>query len=170
MREYIDQGFSAARILEYDAQEQELVDQVVMNLHPDVLAHSAFLDMPHSRKDLYDVIGLIEEKIAVNKERQRDSPGQVATSGGGSRVASRRIGMYRDVRIPPNVGRVVAWATCNVTVAEILLSRETGRCPEVPGPPGENINGISEGSRQHYQSFIVGHLVCQGKEHTSYRG
>jgi len=81
VREYIDQVFSAARILEYDAQEQELVDRVVMNLHPDVLAHSAFLDRPHSRKDLYDVIGLIEEKIAVNKERQRDSPGQVATSG-----------------------------------------------------------------------------------------
>jgi len=73
VREYIDQVFSAAKILEYNAQEQELVDRIVMNLHPYILAHSAFLDRPQCRKDLYDVVALIE-KIAVNRERQRDSP------------------------------------------------------------------------------------------------
>ena len=78
VREYIDQVFSAARILEYNAQEQELVDRIVMNLHPDILAHSAFLDRPQCRKDLYDTVALIEEKIAVNRERQRGLSEQIS--------------------------------------------------------------------------------------------
>jgi len=71
VREYIDQVFSAARMLRYEAQEQDLVDRIIMNLHPAVLAQSAFVDRPHSRKELYDVVGIIEEKIAVDRERQR---------------------------------------------------------------------------------------------------
>jgi hypothetical protein len=85
VREFIDQVFSAARILEFDVQEQELVDRILMNLHPSVLAHSAFVHRPCSRKDLYTVVGLIEEKMAVNKERQRNSPAQLAMSDKGSR-------------------------------------------------------------------------------------
>ena len=72
VREYIDQVFSAARFLEYDAEEQSLVDRIVMNLHPDVLAQSAFVDRPHSRKELYDVVVIVEEKMAVVRERQRN--------------------------------------------------------------------------------------------------
>ena len=83
VREYIDQVFSVAKTLEYNAKEQELVDRIMMNLHPDILAHSAFLDRLHCRKDLYDVIALIEEKIAVNRERQRDSPEQPTAGGRG---------------------------------------------------------------------------------------
>jgi hypothetical protein len=39
-----------------------------MNLHPDVLAQAAFLERPHSLTELYNVVGLIEEKIAVVRE------------------------------------------------------------------------------------------------------
>ena len=78
VREYIDQVFAAVRILEYKAEEQHLVDRVVMKLDPDVLAQAAFLKRPHSRKELYNVVGLIEEKIAVVRERQRNLSGQVA--------------------------------------------------------------------------------------------
>jgi len=85
VREFIDQVFSAAKILEFDAQEQELVDRILMNLHPDVVAHSAFLHRPHSRKELYNVTGLIEQKIAINKERQRHSSGQVTMEDKGPR-------------------------------------------------------------------------------------
>ena len=80
VRKYIDQVLSIANILDYNTQEQELVDRIMMNLHPDLLAHSAFWDKPRSRKDLYDVIALIEEKIAVNRERLRDSPEQPTVS------------------------------------------------------------------------------------------
>ena len=80
VREYIDQVFSAARILGYDAEEQNLVDRIVMNLHPDVLAQSAFVDRPNSRKELYDVVGIIEEKIAVVRERQRHLSAQQIAS------------------------------------------------------------------------------------------
>jgi hypothetical protein len=70
VREYINQVFSAARFLGYDAEEQSLVDRIVMNLHPDILAQSAFVDKPRTRKELYDVIGIVEEKMAVVRARQ----------------------------------------------------------------------------------------------------
>ena len=70
-RDYIDHVFTAAEFLKYDANEQQLVDRVIMNLHPSVLAHAAFLERPHSRKDLYNAAGLIQEKCSVMRERQR---------------------------------------------------------------------------------------------------
>jgi len=48
VREYIDRVFAAARILAYDVDEQQLVDRIVMSLHPHVLAQAAFLERPHS--------------------------------------------------------------------------------------------------------------------------
>jgi hypothetical protein len=42
-----------------------------MNFHPSILAHAAFVDKPCSLKELQRVVGLIEEKSAVAKERQR---------------------------------------------------------------------------------------------------
>jgi len=70
LRAYTDQVFRAASFLEYDANEQQLVDRIVMNFHPSILAHAAFLDKPRSLKELYRVVGLIEQKFAVAKERQ----------------------------------------------------------------------------------------------------
>jgi len=80
VQEYIDLVFSAARILEYESQEQSLVDRIVMNLHPNVLAHSAFVERPHTRKELYGIVGIIEEKIAVARERGRYPSSQRETS------------------------------------------------------------------------------------------
>ena len=71
VREFIDQVFSAAKILEYEASEQSVVDRIVMNFHPTVLAQSALVDRKHSRKELYEVVGIIEEKFAVKRERRR---------------------------------------------------------------------------------------------------
>jgi hypothetical protein len=51
--------------------EQQLVDRILMNLHPSILAHTAFLDRPRSRKELYGAVAMIEEKVAALKERQR---------------------------------------------------------------------------------------------------
>lgn len=82
VREYIDQVYTVAKTLEFNAKEQELVDRIMMNLHPDILAHSAFLDRP-CRQELYDVIALIEEKVAVTRERQRDLSERSTASGRG---------------------------------------------------------------------------------------
>jgi hypothetical protein len=71
LRAYIEQVFGAARFLQYDASESELVDRVVMNFHPSILAHAAFVEKPCSLKERQRVVGLIEEKFAVAKERQR---------------------------------------------------------------------------------------------------
>jgi len=69
MRTYIEQGFQAAEFLQYGATEQQLVDRVLMNFHPEILAKAAFLDRPRSRKDLFRIVGLLEEKISAAKER-----------------------------------------------------------------------------------------------------
>jgi hypothetical protein len=68
MRDYLEQVFQAADFLQYEASEQQLVDRVVMNFHPDILSQAAFLDRPRSHKQLHQVIGLIEEKFSVLKE------------------------------------------------------------------------------------------------------
>jgi hypothetical protein len=52
-----------------------LVDRVVMNFHPSVLNHAAFVDRLRTIKELYQVVGIVEEKFAVAQERQRlESP------------------------------------------------------------------------------------------------
>jgi hypothetical protein len=42
--------------------------------------------------------------------------------------------MSQKIRIPPNAGLVVEWATYSVTVVGRPLSRETERGPEIPEP------------------------------------
>jgi len=42
-----------------------------MNLHPDILAQAAFLPRPGSYRELRDMAGLIEERMAVLAEYQR---------------------------------------------------------------------------------------------------
>ena len=69
MRAYIQQAFQADNFLQYEASEQQLVDRLLMNFYPDILAKAAFLDRPQSLKNLYRVVGLIEEKVSVAKER-----------------------------------------------------------------------------------------------------
>jgi hypothetical protein len=71
LRKYIDDVFKAAEYLQYDASEEQLVDRVLMNLHPAVLAQSSFLDRPRSCKELLQVVGLIEERAAVAQERSK---------------------------------------------------------------------------------------------------
>jgi len=46
LREFADSVFAAARFLEYEADEEQLVGRVFMNLHPAILAHAAFLERP----------------------------------------------------------------------------------------------------------------------------
>ena len=44
-----------------------------MNFHPIILSQAAFLDRTPSRKYLYNVVGLTEEKFSVTKERSEPS-------------------------------------------------------------------------------------------------
>jgi hypothetical protein len=43
LRDYIDRVFRSASFLGYGASDQQLVDRVVMNFHPSILAHAALL-------------------------------------------------------------------------------------------------------------------------------
>jgi hypothetical protein len=71
VRTFIDQVFQAAGFLLYEATEPQLVERVVMNLHPDILKEAAFLDKPCSREELIRVVNLIEERFSVARERQK---------------------------------------------------------------------------------------------------
>jgi hypothetical protein len=70
LRTYIDEIVHAAEFLNYLGTESELVDRILMNLHPDVLAQSAFLQRPSSFHELRKLTGHMEEKLAVQVERQ----------------------------------------------------------------------------------------------------
>jgi len=85
LRTYIDQVFTAASFLRYNAAEQQLVGCIVINFHPTILAQVAFLERPWSRKELYRAVGLIEE-FSFMKERQQIQPAVSASRRGDLRL------------------------------------------------------------------------------------
>jgi len=58
MRSYVEQVFRAAYFLQYQASEKQVVERILMNLHPDIAAKAAIMDTPRSLKELYCTIGL----------------------------------------------------------------------------------------------------------------
>jgi hypothetical protein len=99
LRMYIEQVFRDAEFLRYDASEQQLVERIVMNFHPSMLAHAAFLDKLRSLKELYIVVSLIEEKFSVAEEwRRMEGVSQLSCGGG---VASRNASRSTPLRAGP---------------------------------------------------------------------
>ena len=111
------------------------MNRILMNLHPSVLAHAAFLDRPHTKRQLLDAIAMVEEKLFVLKERSRSQP-QMKESGGG---ASRNIEPTRKVPVRPgrlDVGIAGVLAILRGSAAGKVSHRETGGRPEGVRPPG----------------------------------
>ena len=48
---------NAVEFLRYSATEGEIVDRILMNFHPDVLAYAAFLSRPASYQQLREMVG-----------------------------------------------------------------------------------------------------------------
>ena len=67
---FIDQIFQAAEFLSYGATEQQLVERIIMNLHPEILKETAFLNKPYIRDELFRVVNQIEERFCVAEERR----------------------------------------------------------------------------------------------------
>jgi hypothetical protein len=65
LREFIKEVVDAAEFLQYRASEREIVDRILMNLHPDILVQAAFLPRPGSYRELRDMVGLIEKRMTV---------------------------------------------------------------------------------------------------------
>ena len=63
VRTFIDQTFQAAEFLSYGATEQQLVERIIMNLHPEILKETAFLNPPNTREELFRVVNQIEERF-----------------------------------------------------------------------------------------------------------
>ena len=77
LREFIKETVDAAEFLQYRASEGEILGRIWMNLHQDILAQAAFLPKPSSYRELRDMVGLIEENMAVWTERQRRTQARV---------------------------------------------------------------------------------------------
>ena len=58
----------AAEFLQYNASEADVVERVLMNLHPDILAQAALLPRPNTFQELRITVGLMEEWLAVLTE------------------------------------------------------------------------------------------------------
>ena len=61
----------ASEFLQYNASEADIVERVLMNLHPDTLAQAELLPRPNTFQELRNTVGLMEERMAVLTERQR---------------------------------------------------------------------------------------------------
>ena len=85
-----------------------------MNFHPEVLSQAAFLDKPRTRRDLYRVVGLIEERFSVRQERVRTGQGadRVSERGGTPRPlpAMPHAGHEAQGRVKLNAGTVASRA------------------------------------------------------------
>ena len=63
-----------------------LVARVLMNIHPTILGHSAFLKRPRTRMELISAVSLIEEKFSVLREREKYHPTTPSSPGNSPRV------------------------------------------------------------------------------------
>jgi hypothetical protein len=85
IRAYFDRVFQAAEFLLYEATEEQLVQRILMNLHPNIQKLACLTDRPRSRKDLTHLVSLIEEQSSILSERSK--MGQIAHD---ARNTSRR--------------------------------------------------------------------------------
>jgi hypothetical protein len=81
LRQFIAEVAEAAEFLYYAASEAEVVERIMMNLHPEVLDQCALLPRPTSYRDLRNLVGLIEERMAVLGERKRPTIVSSGNSG-----------------------------------------------------------------------------------------
>jgi hypothetical protein len=68
LRQFIKEVMDAAEFFQYHVTEDEVVDRILMNLHPEILAQAALLPKPSSYSELRYTVGLIEERMAVLAE------------------------------------------------------------------------------------------------------
>jgi len=103
LRDYVSKLFAAAGFLQYEAVEEELLGRIVMNRHPTVLAHAAFLDRPRSWKEFINAVRLVEEMFSVLREGKRAQSTVAMSSGSSARNLEVSRNVPRD-RNPAGVG------------------------------------------------------------------
>jgi len=126
VRGYIDRVFQAAEFLQYEASEAQLVERIVMKLHPDILKQAAFLDKPTMRKELRRVISLVEERMAIAAERRR-----VDYVTAGENASNGPSGNFRHGVFSPGGRRVIKCWHCGPT------GHVRSRCPGKDMTPGD---------------------------------
>jgi hypothetical protein len=133
LRMYVEKIVRAAKFFEYQASEEQIVGRVVMNLHPKVLAYSALLDRPKTFPDLHRIIGLIEEKAAVEREIK---------GGGAPLTGARNSRMLQSRFMNSGVGRSGNQVTLCWDCGQTGHLRRS--CPQRSGPSG---NGVRPGGQ-----------------------
>jgi hypothetical protein len=68
LRQFIKEVIDATEFLRYHATEEEVVERILMNLHPEILAQAALLLKPSPYREFRDIVGLIDERMAALAE------------------------------------------------------------------------------------------------------
>jgi len=121
------------------ASEQLLVERVLINLHPDILAQAPFWDKPRSLKGLCQVVGFIEDKIAVVPERQRMEG--IWHSSGDVTYDSQTVSPVQKGR-RRNVGSVVGWDTLRKMPPEECIFGKRAIAQRRVGPQQFVLSGL----------------------------
>lgn len=135
---FIDEVVNANEFLRYSAAKQEVVDRVLMNLYPNMLAQSG----RRSYRELRKLAGHDEEKLTVLDERHRSERSEVAAPAGvaaspvASSASAKQPSRASSVRFPPNVGGVIEWGTSEQIPRQRCRLRETVGGTGAKSPPG----------------------------------
>jgi hypothetical protein len=152
IRQFIQEVEEAAEILQYNASEADVVDRILMNLHPEILAQSALLPHPTSYRELRSLVGLVEERMVVLAEWKRSG---VVTSNHseqrGGRDPEQRVSRERDQVRPSmkpsgEVGRKSRVPNSNATCWKCCKPGHLQRdCRK--GPPRSTVAVLTSESR-----------------------
>jgi len=140
LREYIERITQGATFWKYAATEQQLVDRILINLDPDILAEAAFLCRPKTIKDLNRVVGLIEERISASRERLRANlmtRGRVGAAGSpGTRPGRVGLDTSRGAG-----GTVKCWGCGQIGHYQRACPQRNQRSGNGQGPGGQRTPG-----------------------------
>jgi hypothetical protein len=107
LRDFIKEVVGAAGFLRCRSSEREIVDRILINLPPDILAQAAFLPRPGSCRDM---VGLLEDRMAVLAEHKRpDMDSSSYQKGEGRCLSENKPGGAADDGKPSSRNGTTFW-------------------------------------------------------------
>ncbi|PNF15478.1 hypothetical protein B7P43_G17030 [Cryptotermes secundus] len=140
LTQFIMSVIAAARILNFNGSQSDLVQRIVQNMHPRVRVHLVFGSKPTTISELHALASQVAEARAIDSQRQGSENKALAGASQGAGRASRQVSMAIDQGQRVRSEGVVCWK-CS---GKGHLRRH---CPSSLPLPSSN-RGNEQGARQ----------------------